>query len=113
MGHIFSLVIGAFLGVMGDRLWSRFERIPRLDIDGAVFKGHDGEGYSFTITNRGRTEIPPYTIYIYNPNRGSTALFTKDKKDIQLPEQKVEHRCVMVRDREATFRNSRFLQRPQ
>jgi len=98
MELLLGLVAGTVLGVMGDRLWSRVERIPRLDIIGTVFKGRDGDGYSFTITNHGLTEIPPYTIYICNPNRGSIALFTKDKKDIQLPEQKVEHRCVMVRD---------------
>jgi len=108
MEFLLGLVAGAVLGVMGDRLWSRVERIPRLDIIGAVFKGHDGEGYNFTITNRGLIEIPPYTIYIYNPNCGSIALFTKDKKDIQLPEQKVEHRCVMVRDERPLLGNPDF-----
>lgn len=99
MQFVLGLVLGAVLGVIADRLWSRFEQIPRLDVIGSFFVSLDGDGFIFAITNRGRWEIPPVKICIYNPNRGSIFMFEKDKEGMQLPGQKIEHRCLVLRNK--------------
>lgn len=95
---IVCLILGAILGVMADRLWRRYEQIPRLDIIGSVFLSVDGEGYTFTITNRGPSDIPPFQIYIYNPRRGSISFFTRSREGNLLPDQKVEYKYTMIKN---------------
>ncbi|HUW19506.1 MAG TPA: hypothetical protein VMW16_09405 [Sedimentisphaerales bacterium] len=100
LGLILGAVLGAVFGVTAERLWCRFEHIPRLDIVGSVFQSIEGDGYLFEVTNRGNSEIPPYRIYIYNPRTGSIGFFTKDKEGSQLPNQKIEHSYAMIKDGE-------------
>ncbi len=97
-----GLIVGAILSVIADRLWRQYERSPKLDISCGEFFDTSGgglsEGYQFTITNRGDVEIPPHKIWIYNPSRGSISLFTRNREGSTLPGQKLEHRCIMIRN---------------
>ena len=93
MGLIAGLILGAILGVVADRLWFRYERIPKLDIVGGESMGVDGEGYHFTITNRGILEIPPYKIYIYHPCRGSISFSPEIVRAINFLSRKL---CIDV-----------------
>ena len=106
MEFVLGLVFGAILGVVADRLWTRFEQIPKLDVIGGFFVSKDGDGFIFTITNKGPSEIPPVKICIYNPNYGSFFMFEKNKESGQLAGQDIEHRCLVLKN------NKLFLQFP-
>jgi len=104
MEFIAVLILGAVLGVVADRLWRQYERVPKLDIScGEFFDTTSGvreEGYVFTITNRGICAIPPYKIWIYSPWRGSISFFISNRDESTLPNQKLVHRCFMIRNKE-------------
>ena len=62
---IVGLALGAILGVVFDRLWTRVEKVARVEISGGYFQNIDGqEGFTFTIKNLGTTEIPEYRLGI-------------------------------------------------
>jgi hypothetical protein len=94
------LVVGAVLGVIADRLYCRFERFARLDVIGGVFVDAHTEGFTFTITNVGASDVPPVRICIYNPKVASVFMFVKNLQGIQLPGQSVEHKCLVLRDKQ-------------
>lgn len=103
-GLIIGAILGAVCSVTADRLWRRYEQRLRLDISfGESFDTMTGqlrEGYQFTITNRGKYEIPPYKIWIYSPLRGSISLFDRDRDQSTLPEQQLVHKCFMIINKE-------------
>jgi len=114
-GLIFGAILGAIFSVTADRLWRRYEQCFRLDISfGESFDtimGSLRKGYHFTITNRGKYEIPPYKIWIYNPLRGSISLFDRDRDQSTLPEQQLMHKCFMIINKELSACLPNFYQR--
>jgi hypothetical protein len=110
-----GLIVGAIASVVADRLWRRYEQHLRLDISfGEFFNTQTGQlckGYQFTITNRGKYEIPPYKIWICNPFRGSISLFDRDRNQSTLPEQQLVHKCFMIINKELSAYLPDFFQR--
>lgn len=96
MEFVLGLVFGAIFGVVADRVWARLERVPKLHVEGGFFMDVGGQGFTFTITNIGACELPPVTVCIYNPRRGSIFMFEKNAQGVQLPGQRVRHRCTVV-----------------
>jgi hypothetical protein len=99
MQFIIGLILGAILGVLADRLWSWVERIIRVDIKGGYFQNiKREEGFHFAITNKGTTDIPPYRICIFHPQRGSLFVFSiKENVGTLIPGQTDEHQCVVLK----------------
>lgn len=64
-----GLVLGAILGVAADRVWTRFEKIPRFRIKGGFFVAlRDERGMTLKVQNAGTTEIPPTKLSSFTPN---------------------------------------------
>ena len=60
-----------------------------VDIDGSYFENIRGEkGISFTVTNRGKTAIPPFTVGLFHHLLGSYFIFPTEKDGVLYPNQK-------------------------
>jgi hypothetical protein len=105
MHELLLLVVGAILGAMGgvavDRIWRRVETKPRFRIQVSHFRSlHQNEdGCTIHVTNAGGHEIPPYSVVIFHPLRGSLGCFPSDDEDQPLlPHQTRQHKNVLRRN---------------
>lgn len=85
-----GLVLGAIFGVIADRAFAYLvERRPFLKIGISMY--HDfqrGASLHLHITNEGVEPLPPYTVVLFNPNRGTLRFFEHLEKTDRLPGQR-------------------------
>jgi hypothetical protein len=88
--------LGLVLGVAADRLWTRFEERPRLQLRTGYFETIERVcGINCTVRNIGKADIPDYRIAIFHPLRGSTFAFTAEDSGPLLPDQERLHECPL------------------
>jgi diguanylate cyclase (GGDEF)-like protein len=72
-------------------------RVP-VKIVGSYFRSDRGEGIMFTVMNSSDQPLPPYKIGLFHPKLGSYFLFPSEKTGQLLPDQKRDHKCLVVQD---------------
>jgi hypothetical protein len=99
MQVLLTLILGAILGVIADRLWRRVESKPRVKLAaGSFFEAGGGRGIFYSIENVGKQEMAPFKINLFHPDRGSLSIFEPETKEPLRPLQKREFRCYVTHD---------------
>jgi hypothetical protein len=100
METAFLLLLGAIAGVFADRVWRRVESRPRFKITDSHFMNIKGEnGIGLEVRNIGWVDIPPYTLQLFHPLRGSMSMFSAKNDDKPLaPDEFRNHEAVLLRN---------------
>lgn len=96
MLNILSFLFGTICGVWIDRLWSKYEALPRLQLEFGYHHDRFGEGLSYDVTNVGLSPIPEYSICLYHPSRGRISGFLTEQTGELLPDQTRKHTCPLI-----------------
>lgn len=73
------------------------QRGLRVRISGAFSMNvNRQQGVTFTVTNKGTKEIPPYKVAIFHPKLGTWSIFPSERSGALLPDQRREHRCAVM-----------------
>jgi hypothetical protein len=90
-----ELIVGTVFGMALSEGWNRYASRRRLDIEPSTSFGDGPDGYVFTIRNRGKTDLPPYSVVIHSSARGSLDIFDDDGEGPLVPNAERRHTLLV------------------